>query len=87
MQRLIFFCTEEPEVDIFEAPENWMEISDGVSFSDYVAVDENLSSSGKRSEKEIISEILHENSCLENLSSEEEEEQEEKINQIIVLKL
>ena len=53
-----FFSTLEPEVNlIVETPKDWNDISNGVSFEDYVDIDENLSVFGARSDEDIIAEI------------------------------
>lgn len=75
-----FFSTLEPEVNlIVETPKDWNDISNGVSFEDYVDIDENLSVFGARSDEDIVAEIQRKKICLESSSEDEEEEDSETV--------
>lgn len=76
-----FFSSEEPEIEILEIPEGWSNVSNGVSYEEFVNVDGNLSPFGHRSDDEIVSSLLHKKARTEESSDDEDESEivEEKL--------
>lgn len=74
-----FLCSLEPDVELIEPPQQWSQISHGISYEDFLNIDQNVPTFGGMTAEEIVSQIQNKKICESSDNESDEEDVEEKL--------